>query len=99
MKNFELLYDFDPFHYHKGVSIGRITELIKEEAGKIGLPISGNGRKIRLELASQLVDRKIDSYNDLTDVQIYSIKVWASENRSELRNWLGREYGYQEKLI
>lgn len=91
--------EFDPFRFHRGAFIGRVAERIIEEAEKIGLPVSGRGRKIRLALASALVDREVTSYNDLDNQELWDIEAWTYNHRAELREWLVREYGYQDKLL
>jgi hypothetical protein len=89
----------DPFMYHRGAFTGGVTKMIIEEADKIGLPISGSGRKIRLALASELVEREVKSFKDLTDQELWDINRWVVSHRRETREWLAETYGYQESMF
>lgn len=90
---------FDPFHYHKGAFIGAVTKAIKQEAKTVGLPISGRGRKIRMALASRLLDRPVESFNDLSEQEIWDVRYWCARHKGELREWLKEAYGYQERML
>ena len=90
---------FDPFHYHRGAFIGKVTDRILDHAKEIGLPINGRGRAIRMALASELLDREITTYNNLTDQELWDIEAWTYTHPKELREWLKKRYGYQEALL
>lgn len=90
---------FDPFRYHKGAFIGKVEAIIKRQAKTIGLPINERGRKIRLALAEELLDREVESFNDLTDQEIWDVRYWCARYGKRLREWLGETYGYQEKMF
>jgi len=98
MKGFSVR-ELNPFRYHRGAFIGHIAAVIMEEAAEIGLPINNRGRVIRLELTSELLEREVNSYNELTDTEVWSVQQWALANREQVRQWLAKTYGYQEVMF
>jgi len=81
--------------------IGRIDDVIAEAAASIGLPVS-NAREIRLALASKVYERKITTYNQLTDAELFAIDRWMRLGDvavKEMAAWLKKEYGEQLSLF
>jgi hypothetical protein len=99
MDSFELrTQEVNPFRFHRGAATGAISASIRAEARELGLPIAGDGRLIRLKMASKLLGKQVPSFNNLDDREIWSIHRWCRLHSGELRQWLKDTYGYQEEL-
>jgi len=85
----------------RGSMIGRVSTVIKSAADLLGLPVS-NARRIRLVLATVVFQCPIESYNDLGNAELWALDQWARKERTaaitELKDWLGSQYGGQEEL-
>jgi len=84
----------------RGAYVGRVSKLVEQGADAAGLPIDG-GRAIRLRLASEVYDREIHSYNELSDAELWALFQWARLGKvaiAEMATWLGVNYGEQLSL-
>jgi hypothetical protein len=98
-ESFRIRSDFDPFHYHRGAFIGKVADHILENAKVLGIPVNGRGRALRLHLASELLDREVHTYKEVSDIELWSIADWTQRHNDELQEWLRERYGYQERML
>jgi len=77
----------------RGAIIGRLDAIIEGVAQTIGLP-TGSGRDIRLQLASEAFERKVVTFNSLTDSEMWALDQWVWQRQAEgLEDWLKANYG------
>jgi hypothetical protein len=76
----------------RGAEIGATTNAINKAASSIGLEIEP--RAARLALASEVLGRQVESYNELSDGELKAVVGWASNNVGRLAQWLGMRYGF-----
>ena len=82
-----------------GYRIGNISDAIKGAATAAGIGYNGDFREARLRLASEVFQKRITSYNDLTNGELDALYYWATTQGLELKNWLIQNYGKQDSFL
>ena len=88
---------------YRRVIFGLFEQALKATAKRIGTPVS-DFRAVRLNLASQIWQRKIDSFNQLEDCEVWAFQQWIGTIEGKrnayavFKKWLTAEYGEQQQL-
>lgn len=76
----------------RGIMTGRLGTAIKEAAEELDIPI-GNGRAIRLHLASYIYEREVTTFNGLSHAELWAINHWLVRHDAKgLAGWLEANY-------
>jgi hypothetical protein len=85
----------------RGVYTGQIAAAIKEAAGNVGVPVD-SARYVRLRLASEVYEREIATFNQLSHAELWALHQWVilgDVATREIGDWLRANYGEQLSLL
>lgn len=80
----------------RGMRIGAIQSQVRSAAGSIGLSI--DARAIRIALASEVFEREILTFSQLSDDELIALQTWVRVNQESVSEWLAEKYGGTERL-
>lgn len=80
----------------RGMRIGAIQSQVRSAASSIGLSI--DARVIRLALASEVFERKILTFGQLSDDELIALMTWVRNFPVLVSEWLSEKYGKSERL-
>jgi hypothetical protein len=87
----------------RGVMIGRIDDAIRGVLEELHVPashgVTRQVRAVRLDLASYILERKVRSYNDLSDAELWAIGQLTRHRGAWLTEWVRQAYGVQLPLV
>jgi len=78
----------------RGMRIGAIQRLVRDAASDIGLSV--DERVARLALASEVFEKEILTFSQLSDDELIALWTWALAGY--LSTWLAERYGGSERL-
>lgn len=84
-------------------AINRIESVIEKTVDELHIPPSHGTtrqkRAIRLNLASHVFGRKVTSFKDLQDWELWALDRWVTETQANgIRDWMKETYGEQVAL-
>ncbi len=79
----------------RGAKLNAIEKFLESAADELGLSMSLRGARIRL--ATEILERHIDTYNDLSDDDLITVERYAG-NQAIVSRWLSNNYGRSKRL-
>jgi len=82
----------------RGPLVGEMAKAIQGASVAAGVEYNGTFREARLRLASEAFQRKVSTYNELSDAELVELHRWTTTKGLDLKAWLIRTYGQQTRM-
>lgn len=88
----------------RGVMVGHVAEAVRNAIKNTHIPdshgITRQVRAVRMDLASHIFKRKVTTYKQLEDWELWALDKWALETGAQgLSEWMKKKYGEQKELL
>jgi hypothetical protein len=82
----------------RGPMVGAIGQAIRGAATSAGIEYSGQFDEARYKLASDVFQKQVSSYNELSGRELTELHRWATTKGLDLKKWLIDRYGAQTRM-